>query len=166
MNGKIVNCGICGDLLSVYNTTGQCFHHEFKRGMERETKFTDSIFNPKPQEEKKITFVREEEPPETTVEKIIDSEALTKKIIAIVAKDYGVNPEDIVKQGRFQKLVVSRQIVMYLLNTDFDVPLAQIGRCMSRDHTTVLYGCRQIEKKISEDKAFAQQIEQLRVLLQ
>lgn len=39
----------------------------------------------------------------------------------------------------------ARQVAMYLAHVALGVPLAGVGRCFGRDHSTVAHGCRRVE---------------------
>lgn len=70
-----------------------------------------------------------------------------KRIMQVVAKHYGVNVSDIIGPRRTADLVFPRQLTMYLSRQMTLLSLPQIGSLVGgRDHTTVLHGCRQIER--------------------
>jgi chromosomal replication initiator protein len=55
-------------------------------------------------------------------------------------------------RSRTREIVLPRQIAMYLLRTETDASLLEIGNELGgRDHTTVLHGIRQIEHALSTD---------------
>jgi chromosomal replication initiator protein len=63
-------------------------------------------------------------------------------------------------------VVAARSVAMYLARKLTDHSLEQIGRAFGgRDHTTVLHGCRKIEKQLETDPAVRQTVRQLQEVL-
>lgn len=80
------------------------------------------------------------EPPEMTVEKIINE----------VARAFNVQPQDIYSKKRTANLSYARQVAMYCVREVTGMPYDAIGREFSgRDHTTVIYAVQQISEKIA-----------------
>lgn len=74
-------------------------------------------------------------------------------IIKIVAEHFDITPADIISQKRNKELVYPRQIVMYLCRSVIDIPLKQIGEFLGqRNHSTVINGCRKIDKDLAKDE--------------
>lgn len=74
-------------------------------------------------------------------------------VLKIVAEHFNVLPEDIISQKRSKGLVYPRQIVMYLCRTYIDIPLKQIGTFLgNRDHSTVINGCKKIEREFEKNE--------------
>ena len=64
--------------------------------------------------------------------------------------------------GRSRSLVLARQTMMAVLKEATSLSLAEIGNFVGgRDHATVLYGIKQIEKQKACDLVLAAQIQQL-----
>jgi hypothetical protein len=83
-----------------------------------------------------------------------------------VCKYFGVRIADLESNRRYWGLVHPRQCAFYLAryHTSFSFP--QIGRRFGdRDHTTVLHGVRQIEKKMLADWRVAYDIAHLEAML-
>lgn len=76
-----------------------------------------------------------------------------EKIINEVARTYGnVTPEDIRSQKRNSNISEARQISMYIVREITDLSMMEIGETFGgRDHSTVVYATRQVEKKIEKD---------------
>ena len=73
-------------------------------------------------------------------------------IISVVAEHFGVSVNDLSGNKRNSKIVVPRQIAMYLCREIISTPLKNIGKCLgNRDHTTVMHGIDKIEKEIITD---------------
>lgn len=64
--------------------------------------------------------------------------------------------------GRSRSLVLARQIMMVVLKNVTGLSLSEIGNFVGgRDHATVLYAIRQIEKHLANDLVLSAQIQQL-----
>jgi chromosomal replication initiator protein len=79
-------------------------------------------------------------------------------IINIVCSFYQVKQTQLKSPKRDAFLVRARQVCMYVLKQELDLPLVEIGNLLGgRDHTTIMYGVEKIGKlverqeKISED---------------
>ncbi|WP_371346055.1 chromosomal replication initiator protein DnaA [Ancylobacter sp. IITR112] len=80
-------------------------------------------------------------------------------VIRAVARHYKVTPADILSQRRTANVVKPRQIAMYLAKTLTLRSLPEVGRRFAgRDHTTVLYAVRKIERLIAADAALAAEV--------
>jgi len=84
-------------------------------------------------------------------------------IIRFVAEHYGVKVSEL-RSGRKHKVIaLPRQICMYLLRQMTNCSFPDIGhRFGNRDHSTVMYAVKKIEKKIQEDVSLRNSIDALR----
>ena len=74
----------------------------------------------------------------------------------------GVSYDAVCGNGRSRSLVLARQTMMAVLKEATSLSLAEIGNFVGgRDHATVLYGIKQIEKQKACDLVLAAQIQQL-----
>lgn len=74
------------------------------------------------------------------------------KIIGEVARTYQVTPEDIRSQKRNAAVSNARQISMYIVREITQMSMVDIGKSFGdRDHSTVVYAIRQIEKNMQKD---------------
>lgn len=77
-----------------------------------------------------------------------------KEMVKSVAFYFNLKVGDLTGPKRNKIIVVPRQILMYLLRTEFNTPLMEIGQLLGdRDHTTVMHGVDKITKLLpsSED---------------
>ncbi len=89
-----------------------------------------------------------------------------KRILESVAQVFGVEVADLQKSSRQRTVSRLRQIAMYLLRRHTNLSLAQIGQLLGgKDHTTVLYAVRCIDKGLDKDPNLAQQVARVRELL-
>ncbi|HEU5359831.1 MAG TPA: chromosomal replication initiator protein DnaA, partial [Candidatus Deferrimicrobiaceae bacterium] len=87
-------------------------------------------------------------------------------IIKAVSERFSVKPSDL-RSGRKHKVVaLPRQIAMYLMREMTPCSFPDIGqRFGGRDHSTVMYAVKMIEKKAREDVSLRNSIEALRKLI-
>jgi len=89
-----------------------------------------------------------------------------EKVINVVSEVFDVPVNMIKGQKRTSDIAQARQVVMYLLRTQLELPLCTIANAVGRkDHTTVIYGCETVEKKIQKDSSFAERVEKCRTQL-
>ena len=71
-------------------------------------------------------------------------------IISVVAEHYHVTVADLCGNKRSSKIVMPRQIAMYLCREIIDTSLKTIGKNLgNRDHTTIMHGIEKIEKELA-----------------
>ena len=86
-----------------------------------------------------------------------------QKIQKIVCDYFSITMDDLISKKRTSKIVLTRQISMYLCRNLTDESFPKIGMEFGgRDHTTVMHSCDKIEKEIKESKDFKKMIESLK----
>ncbi len=68
------------------------------------------------------------------------------KIQGAVAEAYGIGRIDLVSHRRTGRLILPRQVAMYLCTVLTPRSLPEIGRLFSRDHTTIMHARNKIAK--------------------
>lgn len=92
--------------------------------------------------------------------------ASPSEIIKAVADHYKLKQTALKGKRRVKSLVTARHIAMYLLKTELDLPLVEIGRWFSgRDHTSVLHAVKKIEKDLVDKDLVKRDISALRTTL-
>ncbi len=87
-------------------------------------------------------------------------EVTVDNVANAVCEHYGIKPREMASKSRKQAVAQARQVAMYLCEKYTELSKSEIGRRIAnRDHSTVLYSCRQVERRISIDKAFRHEIE-------
>ena len=83
-----------------------------------------------------------------------------KEISKYITSKLGV-PERLVRgKSRRQEIALARQIIMYLSRELTGLPLSKIGDQLGRrDHSTVVHACKLIEKKMTDNDSFKNQID-------
>ncbi len=105
-------------------------------------------------------------PDEKDIAKIleIDPESKRKRIsprdiIHNVCDEFGVSVRDVRGKRRTADLVTPRQVCMYLLRKELDLPLEQIAKELNRgDHTTVMHAISRVEEKMEDDEEFKDRV--------
>lgn len=89
-----------------------------------------------------------------------------KKVIKTVSEVFDVKPSEIKGKRRTAYVAQSRQIVMYILRKELDMPLEKVAREVNRkDHTTVIHAYEKIEKLQEEDSRLKEKIDKCRKIL-
>ena len=76
-----------------------------------------------------------------------------EQVIALVANNYNITPEDITSKKRLKKIAVPRQIAMYICRFHLKESLPKIGSAFGgKDHTTVMHSVNKIKDELKKDK--------------
>ena len=80
-----------------------------------------------------------------------------------VAEVWGTKGDALASRGRTRKVMVPRQVAMFLIRELLGTSLQQIGRVFGgRDHSTVIHSIRKVEERLNSDDAFRAQVEDAR----
>ena len=86
-----------------------------------------------------------------------------ESILRAVGSYYHVSQEELKGKQRDKRVVVPRQIAMYLLRAETDLSLVDIGKLFGgRDHSTVLHSLEKMESELSSDGGFAKDVAAVR----
>ncbi|NOX20341.1 MAG: chromosomal replication initiator protein DnaA [Nitrospirae bacterium] len=97
---------------------------------------------------------------DTIVDK--DRPITVENIMKTVAEEYKIRVTDLKSKKRTKEIAIPRQIAMYLARELTDLSLQDIGKHFGgKDHATVLYACKQIEKRKEKEDSFQRIIEGL-----
>ncbi len=91
-----------------------------------------------------------------------DRTPTVEAIKRLVCDRYNIRPAEMDSPRRARSVARPRQVAMYLAKRLTSLSLPDIGRQFDRDHSTVLYGVRKIERLMEEDKALEDDVEALR----
>ena len=84
-------------------------------------------------------------------------------ILECISKYYGLDETIIRGQQRIRDAVAARQIAMYLIRSMTNLSLDDIGKVFdNRDHSTVLYSIKQVEKQMKKDPSFAERVKEIK----
>jgi chromosomal replication initiator protein len=85
-----------------------------------------------------------------------------ERIITEVARTYGVAAEDIRSQKRSSAISVARQVSMYIVREVTQMSMSSIGEEFgNRDHSTVVYAIRQVQKTMEKDTHFKETVDDI-----
>lgn len=85
------------------------------------------------------------------------------RIVKQVAAAYGITRKELLGPSRLRRVLVPRQVAMYLARELSGLSLPRLGTAFGgRDHTTVLHACRKVEADTSTDANLAGMVRQLR----
>jgi chromosomal replication initiation ATPase DnaA len=144
-------CRKCGAQLSKYNPTGQCFRHD-QQALLQKLEVVPKHLEPRQGLENLVVNNLGAPLPERTPE----------KVLAFIAERYGVSEDELRNHSRIPKLVLPRQILMYILRNELKMSLPDIGRFLGRDHSTILYACEKISGRLAADPELNQEVNLVR----
>lgn len=74
-------------------------------------------------------------------------------VLGIVSQHYKVSTEDMMGSCRKKHIMLPRQVAMYLIRNELDLPYEQIGEEFGgRNHSTVMHACEKVESTLKKDK--------------
>lgn len=86
-----------------------------------------------------------------------------KEILNTVASYFNLKVSQLRGPRRIKTIVVPRQIAMYLLRTELEIPLVKVGEIFGgRDHTTVMHSVEKIKKEVLISEALRLDLEALK----
>lgn len=95
----------------------------------------------------------EEKSPKATPEELIDT----------ICNHYSIGRRALLGKGRSRIYARPRQMLMYILRTEYNLPLEEVGRLVGgRDHSTVLHGVDKIAQMASQEEATRGDISRIR----
>jgi chromosomal replication initiator protein len=90
------------------------------------------------------------------------SRPTVERIARRVSRYFQVDARQLQSSRRYSKVLVPRQISMYLARQLTPLSLGEIGAYFGgRDHTTVLHACRKVEQALDRDPGLAGAVRQL-----
>ncbi|WP_423226147.1 chromosomal replication initiator protein DnaA [Candidatus Amarolinea aalborgensis] len=87
----------------------------------------------------------------------------SESILTCVCAYYQVERSALLSTSRARSIVWPRHVAMYLLRSELDLSLPQIGRLLGdRDHTTVMHGVEKVTQHLAEDETIRKQLVEVR----
>lgn len=91
-----------------------------------------------------------------------DKPLTVEMVLKAVCDFYNLKVSEIKAKRRTRDIALPRQVAMYLAKQATTSSLSDIGKCFGgKDHSTVLYACRQMEERRTKDETFNRMIENL-----
>lgn len=86
-----------------------------------------------------------------------------KSILKIVADFFDIDQNEILGQKRTKNLVYPRQLSMYLMRHEINYSFPNIGKELGgKDHSTVMHGCKKIEKESSRNSEIQEHLARIK----
>lgn len=86
----------------------------------------------------------------------------TERVLECVGRHFRIGTKEILSATRKKDIAQARQIVMYLAQKYTKLSSTQIGqRIGRRDHSTVLHSIGNVERRLSVDKEFRMEVEEI-----
>lgn len=86
-----------------------------------------------------------------------------KNVLTTICDFYDITLTDLIGSCREKKLVVPRQIAMYLMREELKASFPGIGQEMGgRDHTTAMHACTKINRELEHDEKLRQDISMIK----
>jgi chromosomal replication initiator protein len=86
-----------------------------------------------------------------------------KQVLNEVSKFYQVKPAELKGSRRLRAVVLPRQVVMYLLRKELNLPLKEAGKLLGgRDHTTIIHGQDKVSKMLPSSEKLRMDISVIR----
>ena len=83
-----------------------------------------------------------------------------------VAEHYELQVSDLISSSRVKKVVLPKQIAMFLARKMTGESLVEIAKQFGgKDHSTIIYGCNKIEEMIKNDSVLSEEVNTLMILL-
>jgi chromosomal replication initiator protein len=89
-----------------------------------------------------------------------------ERLIELTCSYFHVDRKPVMGKLRVAKYVQARHVLMYLFRTKLKMSLSEIGKFMGRDHTTVIFGVRNIENCLEIGDYLAKDVERLTTLIE
>ena len=104
-----------------------------------------------------LSRLREQPPTDQDVETLLRGAAPRRQdyrdIMEAVARQCGLHADDLASDKRHPRLVLARQIAMYVCRRNLGLSYPELGRAFGgRDHSTVIHAVKKIEKMLVNDK--------------
>ena len=86
------------------------------------------------------------------------------KIVDGVSEYYNISKDKLMSESRKKEIVRPRQVAMYFMRHELDSSYPAIARFFGgRDHTTAIYACKKIDKKIQNDEDLRKDVKMIKM---
>ena len=114
-------------------------------------------------EKKEVTLELAEQALKDIIAPNENKQITAEYIISMVAEHFNVSTADLCGNKRSSKIVMPRQVAMYLCREILAIPLKNVGQYLgNRDHTTVMHGVEKIEKELQTNEQLQNTVETLK----
>ncbi len=84
------------------------------------------------------------------------------KVMETVCDYFNISVSDLKSKRRYRKISDPRQIVAYLLITDYDYTNIRAGVLLRRDHSTIIYSVKEVKNRLAYHNQTIRDIEAIR----
>jgi len=89
-----------------------------------------------------------------------------EKVLKTIQKFYNVSIDDIVSSKRNKEIIKPRHVAMYILYNIVGLSFPEVGRELGgKDHTTIMHGCKAVNKDLGNSKQFKDEVEMLKEMI-
>jgi chromosomal replication initiator protein len=85
-------------------------------------------------------------------------------IIRSICFDRNITKTEISSKSRLKEICEARQLSIYFIRKNTELPLKEIGKLFNRDHATVMHSIQSIENQLSYNKKIGLEINRLKLL--
>lgn len=87
------------------------------------------------------------------------TKATPDHIIDVICSHYSIGKRALLGKGRSRMMSFPRQMLMYIIRTELNLPLEEVGRLVGgRDHSTVIHGVDKVTQLASSDNVVREDI--------
>jgi len=99
----------------------------------------------------------------STIYDLRSNKLLPRHVISVCAKHFNIKTSDLCGQSRKKDLVTARHITAYLLLTQVNLPLEEVGHLLGgRDHTSIMHARDKVTQEFSTNSQTRQLINQIK----
>jgi len=107
------------------------------------------------------TAVARPAPPPAKRRRLLTSEMIAA-VLHVVAESYDLDPRELIKPDRRPRLMRSRRIAIWLAHDMIGASLSLLGHSFRRDHGTIRYTLRAIDRALDRDPDLAREVAMMR----
>jgi len=83
-----------------------------------------------------------------------------ERVVEVISNVFDISMKTLKSSKKTGNLATARQVAMYILRVELELPLQTVAKSVGRkDHTTVMYACEVLPKKLKEDTSLAEKYE-------
>ncbi|MFQ5689020.1 MAG: chromosomal replication initiator protein DnaA [Gemmatimonadota bacterium] len=100
--------------------------------------------------------------PDRALEEEVPILATPEQIRSRTAEMWAVSVDALTSNRRTRSVTIPRQVAMYLIKTNLDLPYSEIGQLFGgRDHSTVIHSVNKVEAEMAGDSTFRMRVRRL-----
>jgi len=110
-----------------------------------------------------LTFVQNFFNPDQNLNQFSTAKINPRHIISVCAKTFNIKTSDLCGKSRKKDLVFARHLAAYILITEANLPLEEVGRLLGgRDHTSIMHARDKIHQDLSTNPQISKLINQIK----